>query len=236
MLKDYKFIKDAGREINAAAEDAVRELFADYSNLIGREEELTARLRGELNDRLLKAVEKRLNGRRIRGCKFRVATFTKRQEKVVGADLMGVLQLQFRGRRISKAYLAQAKVDTSHSECWIGRPGETIAKASSPNMLNQVDSMLAVSSDSFVFVYHPAGIACVPALQVKLAGSNTISTVHHPYRSIGQFYEDFFKCFIGDHHIAPHVLGGDDLEKIAKETSARSYLLTHLNLENDATE
>jgi hypothetical protein len=230
MLKDTRIIKRVGGILDDATESVTRNVLRDYSAIDGREEELTAQLRGELNRRLLREVEKRLNGKSIRNCTFRVATFTKKQENRVGADLVGIVQLRNGPTTISKAFLAQSKVGFVHSRF----RGQPLVRTYSANVLSQVDKMLSLSSDAFVFIYTLEGIFCVPAFQVKLAGSRTIDTEHQPYHSIGRFYEEFFKCFIGDHHIAGGALKGADLEAIADATSAQALLLIRADLKVSA--
>ena len=227
MLKDYRIIKAVG----AAIEEAARNVVRDYSAVEGKEEEVTAQFRGEINRHLLKSIADSLDGEVINGCTFRVATLTKRQEHDVGADLIGIVQLDYGSTRVTKAYLAQSKVGSLHP----GPRGQTYATTYSPDMVRQAKDMLDVSPASFVFIYTSEGIACVPAQQVKLAGSNSISTERYPFHSIGAFYEEFIKCFIGDHRIAPGVLDSGNLEDIARATHAQAALLLGVKLKDTRT-
>ena len=209
-----------------AASQVASDVLRDYSNLAGREEEITAQLRGELNRRLLGAVQEKLDGFDLGGCKVKVATFKKKQESSVGADLAGIFELEAGGRKISKAYLAQAKVGSDY----IGLQNQTFTRATNKDLLTQAESMLNTSSDSFIFVYSPTGIHCIPAFQVLLSGSNTVDTGSYPVRSFASFYEEFVKCFIGDHKIAPEHLHAKDLEDYAEKISANAALQISVKL------
>lgn len=226
MLKDYAIIKEIGNKIRGAADTTVREVFNDYSDLNGREEELTAQIRGEINRHLLKNVTHALDGKDINGCKIQVATFKKKQEKTVGADLAGIIEIKLAGRTISKAFLAQAKVGHSYQ----GSNGQILVRATNKDVVKQAENMLKISSDSFIMIYSRNGIACVPAFQVALAGSGTIDTASHPFHSFGQFFEEFFKCFIGDHLISPHALNAKNLEDYAVKVNANSILKLSVQL------
>lgn len=220
MLKDYGIIKRIGDEMRSAADAVAKSVLNDYTNLTGREEEVTAQIRGEINRHLLENVRQRLNNEEINGCKISVATLKKKQEHSAGADLAGVIEIHASGRSISKAFLAQAKVGVDHP----GPRGQVSVRAYSKDVVGQAEDMLKISSDSFIMVYSAGGIVCVPALQVALAGSNTIDTASHPFRTFGSFFEEFVKCFIGDHHISPGAMGAKTLEDYSEKLGAKSVL------------
>jgi hypothetical protein len=218
MLKDYGIIKRISSQMASAADEVANSVLGDYSNLQGREEEVTGQLRGEINRQLLANVSRRLNHQEINGCRISVATFKKKQENSVGADLAGIIEFSRNGYLISKAFLAQAKVGSSYVK------GQQFVKAYNKDVVRQAEDMLKISSDSFFFVYSDIGIYCVPALQVALSGSNTIDTGHHPFHTFGTFYEEFMKCFIGDHLISPLALGATSLEDYAEKVKVLSVL------------
>lgn len=226
MLKDFGIIKNISREIGEAASAAAKAIMADYTDLTGKEEEITPQLRGEINRHLMDEVKKRLNGKTFGNCKVTVATFKKKQESTVGADLAGILEIDFNGRKISKAYLAQAKVGKEY----LGPQGQVFVRATNDDLQKQVSDMLEITSDSFVFIYSKGGIHCVPAFQVALSGTNSISTESFPFRNFGSFYEEFIKCFIGDHKIAPDQLGAVNLEDYAKRLTADAALKIAIKL------
>lgn len=65
--------------------------------------------------------------------------------------------------------------------------------------------MLALSSDSFFLLYTPKQVYVVPAFSVLLGDKNRISTSEHYVMPLSRFYAEFFKCFVGDHLIAPRM-------------------------------
>lgn len=224
MLKDYGIIKIIASKISEAAESVAGDVLSDYSNLLGREEEITSQLRGEINRRLIEKIQL-LGSQEIKDCRFSVATFKKKQEKNVGADLAGVIEISLNGRSISKAFLAQAKV----GRYYMSARGGYIS-ASNKDIVRQAEDMLKITSDSFFFLYSSSGIHCVSALQVVLSGSNKIDTGHHPYHTFGSFYEEFVKCFIGDHQISPAALGASSLEDYAEKISAEAVIQLKVQL------
>lgn len=228
MLKDYGIIKKISGEISAAAENAVNTVFRDYSDTKGREEEMTAQIRGEINRHLLKNISEKLNGQEINGCKIEIATFKKMQESKVGADLAGIVTIVNGTSSVSKAFLAQAKVGQGYNH-----GGQEFARAKNRDVLRQANDMLNLSSDSFVFIYSPKGIFCIPAFQIVLGNSNTIDTAKYPYHSFGTFFEEFFKCFIGDHKISPLALGATGLEDYAEKIKAQAMFQITVNLKHD---
>jgi hypothetical protein len=229
MLKRAAVIKELASRLGDAAHAAAEEVLGARKQKTGREEELTAALRHELNKRLLENIKSSLNEAEINGSRVLVETFRKVQEKQVGADLVGVIEIAG-ARSISKAFLAQAKV----GQVYEGARGEKGAKAYSADLLKQVDDMLSLSSDSFVFIYSDAGLFVIPALQIRLANSKSIDTANHPYRSFGSFFEEFVKCFIGDHKISPDALGVTDLEDYLEELHVEAAFRVQLRLADGA--
>jgi len=226
MLKNYGIIKQIGAQVSAAAEDAARSVLSDYSIINGREEEITAQLRGEINRHLVQNIENRLGNKDIKGCRFSVATFKKKQEKSVGADIAGVVELSVANRKISKAFLAQAKI----GNYYVGPRDVNYIKSYNKDTLRQAEEMLKTTSDSFFFLYSNLGVHCVSALQVVLSGSKTIDTGQHPFHTFGSFYEEFFKCFIGDHLISPAALGAKNLEDYAEKVNAATVMKLSVQL------
>jgi hypothetical protein len=227
MLKNYKIIKQIGSIISSAADEICFNVLGEFSDLNGREEEITLILRREINQQLLDSIKKKLGGQNIGGCKFTVATFKKKQESKIGADLAGIIEFNFNGRTVSKAFLAQSKVAKSYQ---YDRNLPTI-KCANKDILNQAVNMLQISSDSFFFLYSKDGIYCVPALQVHLAGLNVIDTATQPFHKFGAFYEEFFKCFIGDHLISPNKFGAVNLEDYAEKIKANAILKITVELD-----
>jgi hypothetical protein len=169
-------------------------------NIKGKEEEFNHQLSSEITLHLIDEIEKSLNGKKINGVKFRVKSYKKREENLTGADLIGILEINYNGQKISKAYLAQGKIadikkrksnKSQYIYCY------------NQDILRQTNNMLNITSDSFFFLYTKKGIIVVPSLGVKLSNKNSIKSSDHYYFNFGDFYKNFFKCFIGDHKIAP---------------------------------
>lgn len=226
MLKKYGIIKKISSEISNAANEVAMDVLNDYSDLKGREEEITGQLRGEINRRLLEKIKEKLNDKKINGCKISIATFKKIQESKVGADFAGIIEISNGDIEISKAFLAQAKVGTASEDDHT----DEVFEAENPDILKQANKMLEVSSDSFIFIYTKSGIACVPAFQVQLAGVNKITTKDFPYRKFDSFFEEFFKCFIGDHKISPKAIGATSLEDYAEKMALNSTFKIRVDL------
>lgn len=226
MLKSYGIIKEISGVIAKSAEDVTATVLADFSDISGREEELTSQLRGEINRHLLSRIRDALDGTAVRGCTIAVSTLKKREEAKVGADLVGVIEISTGPTTVSKAFLVQAKVGSVYQS----DRGEEYLRATSNDLVRQAKAMLRLSSDSFVFVYSKAGIACVPAYQVVLANSNTVDTGTYPFHSVGRFFEECFKCFVGDHKISPVALKASNLEDYAAKLRAKAALVLTVKL------
>ena len=228
-MKQYKIIKKLSRAFALAAEQTARAVLEDYRDIQGREEEITGRLRGEFNRHFLKQLEINLGGFSIPDCELKLSTFKKRQEHQVGADFAVSLKVTCGSICVSKAFLVQAKVGRVVTSV---REDHEVGFYSS-NILQQVDRMLEFTSDSFVFIYYPYGITCIPAFQVKLGNSSKVTTEEYPSHKIGPFFEEFFKCFIGDHKISPSAMGITSLEEYAEKLSAANVIQLEVRLEGD---
>ena len=211
MIKKYTFIREAAKAVAIAAEESVRAVLSQHKNIQGREEELTAQLKYEITQGMVDRVKANLDGKEIHGVQFAVHIFRRIQESNVGADLMGVLQIDAPAGSVQKGFLAQAKVCSLDTNSWGNHVA--ICRDSNSRLRNQVRDMLAQTPDSFAFFYTAEGIFVVPALQISLTSGNRISTDEVYAHRIGPFYEEHFKCFIGDQRIAPPSTSPDDLEQ-----------------------
>lgn len=220
MTKKYTFIREAANAVAVAAEESVGAVLAQHADIRAREEEITAQLKFEITQGMVNRVQANLDGRVINGVRFAVQVFRRAQEHAVGADLMGVLQIDTPTGSVRKVFLAQAKVCNSETNSW-GRP---IAICYDPRLRSQVSNMLARTSDSFAFFYTAERVFVVPALQISLTSGNRISTDEVYAHQIGQFYEEHFKCFIGDQRIAPPSVSPDDLEQLSEDLSSNHVL------------
>jgi hypothetical protein len=113
------------------------------------------------------------------------------EEIQYGADVLGVLTLELPGFTITKGFVAQAKRQ---------EPGCKLSASEWNRLKGQCDTMLAVTPESFVFVYALNGVFMIPAISVT--GCATPQDLHtlHPKKT-GQFYKEHFQCFVGDKRV-----------------------------------
>ena len=213
MVKNYTYIRQAAKAVAAAARESARDVLTQYAEIKGREEEITAQLKSEITRRMAERVRDKLNGRTIHGVQFAAQVFRRVQEHDVGADLMGVLQIDTPTDSVRKVFLAQAKV----CDLNINSSSRPVAICRDPRLREQARNMLDRTSDSFVFLYTPKEVFVVPAVQVSLTTRNVFNTNEVYFHTIGQFYEEHFKCFIGDEKIAPPSIAPPDLEKLSED-------------------
>ena len=230
MFKEQRILSDIAKAADEAASSTLSEMLEEYRKISNREEETTHNLAREIR-RLIKGIKERLHGRTIRGVKFGAYVLHKQtEEPVVGADLAGIIRLTVDNITVSKMFLAQAKV----GEFRYGHKYPTTIRKD-PNLLPQCEKMLKRSSDSFVFIYTERGVFVVPALSVRLANKNSLDLrEHYCYERFGNFYKEFFRCFIGDHLIYPPDFDPNkDLPRLASETGAANLLVVTATTDSD---
>src|SRR5256885_16033908 len=105
------------------------------------------------------------------------------------------------------------------------RGSQRFLEARDSRIVSQADNMLRLSSDSFFFLYSRAGVYVVPSLHVALAGQNVIRTTEMYYLGLGDFYEHFLTCFVGDHLIAPDAIDPTALRQLAEQRDVGPVLL-----------
>lgn len=220
MIKKYTFIQEAANAVKIAAEESASAVLSQHAKIRGREEEITAQLKSQITQRMVDQVQANLNGKEINGVRFAVQVFRRAEEHEVGADLMGVLQIDTPTDSVRKMFLAQAKVCDLGTDSW-GNP-IAICHDYDSRLRGQVRDMLALTPDSFAFFYTTEGIFVVPAFQISLTSGNRISTDEVYAHRIGPFYEEHFKCFIGDQRIAPPSTSPDDLEQQSEKLSEKA--------------
>ena len=220
MIKKYTFIQEAANAVKIAAEESTSAVLSQHAKIQGHEEEITAQLKYEITKEMVNRVQANLNGKVIHGVQFAVQVFSRTQESNVGADLMGVLQIDTPTGSVQKGFLAQAKVCDSGTDSW-GNP-IAICYDSNSRLRGQVEDMLSLTPDSFAFFYTAEGVFVVPAFQINLTSGNRISTDEIYAHRIGPFYEEHFKCFIGDQRIAPPSTSPEDLEQQSEELSEKA--------------
>ncbi|AVO38204.2 hypothetical protein [Pukyongiella litopenaei] len=184
MLRKLHTVREVASELGQAAsrvEDAYREGDAPY------EVDITGRLLG--------AVVERLDGRSIKGLKWRAKQFktgrdSAAEEKRVGADFMGVLDIDLDEYSVTKGFLVQAKR---------AEPRKPIDDWK--RLEDQLEKMLAISPASFLFVYsRERGIRAFPAVSVLGLKSRDVFDLYD--RSFERFFEEHLECFIGDRELS----------------------------------
>ena len=204
MLKYYRIVRDAAKVVERAAIGAVDAL---NEGRIEQEPQFTDRMRGR--------IEQAMEGYAEKGVSWRAKTLTDRgaksQESLYGADFFGVVSIELPGLFVNKGFLAQAKLI---------RPGKKMKPTEYERMKEQCDKMLQLSPDSFIFLYSNKEIRIVPAITIL---SCEPINPHDLYsRSIANFFENHFSCFIGDRKInCPSI---EFLEAMADEYTTRNGL------------
>lgn len=123
------------------------------------------------------------------------------EEKVFGADILGLLSLDLPELKIRKGFLAQAKRQ---------EPGSPLFTREWDDLVDQCKKMISFTPESFVFIYAYNGVFMVPAVTVAhCVGREDLHTLNPEKTSI--FYKRHFQCFIGDLKIdsaTPQALDG----------------------------
>ena len=146
------------------------------------------------------------------------------EEGIVGADFLGVLQIEFPEFEVRKGFIAQAKRQDE---------GKKLTPSKWSRLVEQCTKMMKYSNTSFVFVYSQNGFVVVPAVSVLACrGSEDLHTLHPT--KIHHFYKKHFHCFVGDHRIqdsSPSILEElryrNGLMVTAKSPSSRDTSLFH---------
>lgn len=164
-----------------------------------------------MTDRMLGAIEQGVQGN-ISGIKWSAKTLTDRgggsQESKFGADFMGVLHVDLPDYKVSKGFLAQAKMSKRSS------------KRDMRQLRRQCEKMLKLSPDSFVFIYGMSGVRVIPAIAV-LATESAMGELYS--RSAKRFFEEHLERFIGDRNIS--CPSPETLEDLREKFEARSAIL-----------
>lgn len=162
-----------------------------------------------MTDRMLGAIEESLSGFQRNGIRWSAKTLTDRgaksQESRFGADFLIVLSIDLPNFRISKGFLAQAKLIKD------GRVRDLT------ELRSQCEKMLSISRDSYVFLYDNQGVRVAPATAVAASTSNPNKVYD---KSAQRFFMDHLECFVGDPAIA--MPSPDGLEALAKKFQTRT--------------
>jgi len=153
------------------------------------------------------------------------------------ADICSVLYIDLPRFKISKGFLAQAKierygllVDDIYNKLIVYNNTEL------KKLKNQTDKMLNITPDSFVIVYSMKKFLVVPASTIKglnilydegnIMSDRLSSSIKLYGKPIDQFFKEFITCFVGDLRLNAY----DDktLIRLKEETLARSVIMFHI--------
>lgn len=196
-MKQFHGAHQFAKAISASADEIAKRVIDRYDGrgIKGREEDISSQLAGELTDHLVDEIRKNIKEISLKEVDFDAITYKKKTEKKVGADLGGSIIYKAPQGNQAKVFLAQAKVATSA----LKTDAHTLTlEAGDERLLSQCKNMLAITPASFVFIYSKFGVHVVPAASVVRSGKSSINTQEHYYRGLGSFYEEVYKCFVGD--------------------------------------
>lgn len=211
MIRSYAIIRESAQRVGEAIDHAT-EAFLD-----GRVEQEPA-----FTDRMLGTVEEAMRGYRVKGVTWTAKTLTDRgphsQERVYGADFMGVLSIDLPDFSVKKGFLAQAKMARN---------------ARDPRLREQCERMLKLSPASFVFLYDQRDVSVVPAISVVGAD---VSPTELYSRSASRFFEEHFESFIGDRAISAPTPKTLERLRLRYETPRLLYLQARAGFPGEFTE
>lgn len=202
MLRSHAIIREAAQRISQSIEASVQALKEERV-----EQEPT------FTDRMLGRIEQSMEGFQSKGITWSAKTLTSlgpgSQESIYGADFLGVLSIDIPGYKVSKGFLAQAKLIEK---------SDNISPKEYERMQDQCKKMLSLSPSSFVFLYSKTAVSIVPAISIV---SSIKINPHLLYsRTSSRFYMDHFSSFVGDKKInIPHAKA---LESLLQEFNSRS--------------
>jgi len=182
-IRSFGIVREAGAAINEIAQ----EMLADAANLVVEQEP-------QITDRLLGRLERQLKEYKKNGVQWILKTFTEHgpnaQEPRTGADVAGILDVELGNYRIKKGFLAQAKI----------APDRGFTRGEFTRLHGQCRTMLQITPDSYVLIYFETAIRVFPAVSVLATQDRRLSDIYS--RSLGRFFEEHFKSFIGDARLA----------------------------------
>lgn len=146
----------------------------------------------------------------------------KAPEREFGADICGVLDVELDDYYTnSKGFLAQAKCESEYVKVDMAPRGIIRVNFNPSREFNrlkeQVNRMLEITPDSFVFIYSTKGFVVVPASSVRGLSSETGGVVYG--KPIANFFKEFLMCFIGDHRLT--ATDNETLRELRERTLSR---------------
>ena len=178
-------------------------------------------------DRLVANLQNQIDGKTIKGIRWKAKTLTDRgtrsQESLYGADFLGILSLDLHDLRVTKGFLAQAKLFRSR---------KPIANSEFERLRDQCRKMLSVTPDSFVFLYTNRRIKIIPACSVIGISPSALRNLSD--RTIGKFFAEYVECFIGDPKLdAPSL---ESFRALAEQYQIRQGLYLYASAGGDLPE
>jgi hypothetical protein len=147
--------------------------------IVREEEDFTSAMLGQIRSGLQRV--------HVGGVAWEAAVLRKQTEEPhLGADVIGVLEVELPDYRVTKGFLAQAKLigDRRH-----------VRKT---KLLAQCRDMLVLTPSSYVFLYDLDAVRVVPALAVVANGGEPRNL--HAF-SVMEFFFEHFACFLGDRRL-----------------------------------
>ncbi|HHT9133648.1 MAG TPA: hypothetical protein ACFYD2_01980 [Candidatus Avalokitesvara rifleensis] len=210
MLHRIGIIRESAKRIAKAVDDTVEDLKKER---IEQEPAFT--------DRMLARIEQVLGSVEIKGVQWTAKTLTDRgpnaQEKIYGADFVGILHINIPEFKVAKGFLAQAK---------LLEPSAKISNREMQRMKDQCEQMLKLSPASFLFLYSTRGVTVVPAIAIVSSNVNPYELYR---RGVSRFFEEHFESFIGDRRVS--CTDNKTLERLSDECNARNALLLKAEME-----
>ncbi len=143
---------------------------------------------------------------------LRMRSLTKtKEEPVLGADLVMVLDIQLDDFQVQKGILAQAK----RLEL-----GKNMDANNLTRLRNQCGAMLSITPASMVLLYHRGGVTPVSAAAVLAYQGKDLHSINT--YGMGIFYTDFAMCWIGDTDI--RATDQNSLEALRQMAQARAAI------------
>jgi hypothetical protein len=222
--RKFNFDEDLSASINPQKADTPFEKISRATKLIqAAEQTVLSDIRSGLvkdeegiTERLVGAIHHQFNDKLYAGVRWSAMTLTahKRnaQESWYGADLLGVLQIDFDDYSVQKGFLVQAKYL---------RNSDRLASSEFARLKQQCAKMLSHSSAAFVFLYQPNGISVLPAVSV-VSLDDAAKLADLKRRTFAGFFEEHFDCFVGDQ--ALHSPTDKNLEELQKKVAAHHVI------------
>lgn len=181
-----------------------------------------------MTDRFLEAIEDVFRGHgEHEGISFKARTLRDRgkgaAEKIFGADFCGVLDINLKGFEQRKGFLSQAKREGYGITARRTRYGVTAVHFDQNEefrrLHGQINDMLSITPDSFVFVYSQVGFLVVPASSVE--GLRTGAELYA--KRVDRFFKEYLMCFIGDHRLK--AWDDNSLRSLQEKTNSRTAIM-----------